>query len=284
MILRLEPDVPVVWRTPQTLQLGVDRVLAVLEDVDHVDETLITVLRHGVARPGLDLIARRLGAGSDRVDTLLNAVGPALARPAPPARAPSTIAIEGSGPVADAIRRVLVADHRNLVGSHPDSGADQAVLVGSWALLPTAAGAWLRRDIPHLPVVTGDHEVRVGPLVIPGASSCERCLALWRAEGDPAWPAMAAQLCGRPAPSLSADVLALVAALAVRALLHLPAPGALGLAIVVDTGTGAISERPTRQHPECGCRALPGSETESAIRSDGPIRTTNSVAIAVVPG
>ena len=55
------------------------------------------------------------------------------------------------------------------------------------------------RDVPHLAVVFDDDGARVGPLVEPGAGPCLRCLDLGRRDADPAWPAIAAQLAGRPA-------------------------------------------------------------------------------------
>ena len=41
----------------------------------------------------------------------------------------------------------------------------------------------------------------VGPLVLPGRSSCQRCHDLHRADRDPAWPSIAAQLTGDSAPA-----------------------------------------------------------------------------------
>jgi hypothetical protein len=51
------------------------------------------------------------------------------------------------------------------------------------------------RGRAHLLVrLAGDHGV-VGPLVIPGLTSCLRCADLHRLDRDPAWTALAAQLC-----------------------------------------------------------------------------------------
>ena len=52
----------------------------------------------------------------------------------------------------------------------------------------------------------------VGPLVSPGRSACLRCLDLARAERDPAWPLILAQLAGaRPEPQACDTVLAAAA-------------------------------------------------------------------------
>lgn len=51
------------------------------------------------------------------------------------------------------------------------------------------------RGCVHLLVrLAGDHGI-VGPLVIPGLTSCLRCADLHRLDRDPAWTALAAQLC-----------------------------------------------------------------------------------------
>jgi len=49
MLLQLDPHLPVVWRDPTTVQLGVDVVAAVLTEVDAADERLLSVLARGVA-------------------------------------------------------------------------------------------------------------------------------------------------------------------------------------------------------------------------------------------
>ena len=48
--------------------------------------------------------------------------------------------------------------------------------------------------IPHLPVRVRDGAGLVGPLVLPGVTSCLRCADLHRSDRDAGWPAVAAQL------------------------------------------------------------------------------------------
>ena len=55
MTLRLDPRRPIVWRTPHSLQIGVDPVLAVLDDVSEGDARLIDALAVGVPRSGLEI-------------------------------------------------------------------------------------------------------------------------------------------------------------------------------------------------------------------------------------
>ncbi|MGH3430342.1 MAG: hypothetical protein ACRDQZ_22700, partial [Mycobacteriales bacterium] len=52
--------------------------------------------------------------------------------------------------------------------------------------------------VPHLPVLLRDGTVIVGPLVIPGRTTCLNCLDLHRGDRDPEWPVLASQLATYP--------------------------------------------------------------------------------------
>jgi bacteriocin biosynthesis cyclodehydratase domain-containing protein len=58
--------------------------------------------------------------------------------------------------------------------------------------------ALARHRVPHLAASASEAIGVVGPLVVPGRSACLRCLDLARAEGDPAWPVILAQLASQP--------------------------------------------------------------------------------------
>ena len=73
--------------------------------------------------------------------------------------------------------------------------------------------------VPHLPVRVRDGTGLVGPLVIPGVTSCLRCADLHRSDRDAAWPAVAAQLCQTVGTADRATVLA-TAALALNEVDH----------------------------------------------------------------
>jgi hypothetical protein len=73
--------------------------------------------------------------------------------------------------------------------------------------------ALLRAGIPHLAASAGEAIGIVGPLVVPGQTACLRCLDLARAERDPAWPLILAQLTGGGADPPACDtVLAMAVA------------------------------------------------------------------------
>ena len=101
----------------------------------------------------------------------------------------------------------------------------------------------------------------VGPLVVPGRTSCLRCADRRRTELDPCWPAVAAQLAGR---ALAADLACTqaTAALAVAQVLRFlawdetqEAPPVWNASIELDPFDGATSMRDWPAHPACPCGA-----------------------------
>jgi bacteriocin biosynthesis cyclodehydratase domain-containing protein len=141
---------------------------------------------------------------------------------------------------------------------------DLVVLVGHGTVDPVRADGLLREDVPHLAVVWGERDVVVGPLVRPGTSSCLRCAHLHRADRDPEWPRLAAQLAtpGRstPAPAEESVLAACAASLAVAAVvaeLDGAQPAVLDAALEVGAPDGAVARRAWPPHPACGCRGLP---------------------------
>lgn len=264
MVLKLADGVPVVWRSPAAIQVGADRPLIVIDDVSAAHERLLAALEAGVSETGFRMMARTAGEDPQR---LLDRLGPALARvdePRPRA------AVYGSGPLAEELVRQLGrADDPELV-----------VLVGAWVLAPAEHGVWLRRDVPHLPVVVGD-DVIVGPLVRPGAGPCLHCVDLARRDADPAWPAIATQLHGRPAPVLSRTAVAEAAAFAVRRLGEDPAGAAPGTSWRLDPRDGSVSVAGWERHPECSCAAPPGSDWAPAAVRAAPRGPSSARGVAV---
>jgi hypothetical protein len=71
---------------------------------------------------------------------------------------------------------------------------DLVVLAAVGAIRADAGEPWLRRGIPHLPLVAQGHRVQIGPLIVGGAGPCLTCLDLHRRDRDAAWPALLSQL------------------------------------------------------------------------------------------
>ncbi|HEY0402639.1 MAG TPA: thiamine biosynthesis protein ThiF [Blastococcus sp.] len=157
---------------------------------------------------------------------------------------------------ADAVRRVSpLTDLRPLP---PDHAPDLVVLCRPWAAVDPLSAAWQRAGTPHLVATVREETGVIGPLVLPGESSCLRCAEAWRRDDDPAWPRLAAQLAAaEPAPSGS-TITCLLTALtaAVQVLAHLDGGG---LPVTVDA---TLEVRPPTflprlrrwpRHPDCGC-------------------------------
>ncbi|MEC3978970.1 ThiF family adenylyltransferase [Amycolatopsis sp. H20-H5] len=113
--------------------------------------------------------------------------------------------------------------------------------------------------IAHLPVRVRDGTGIVGPLVVPGRSSCLRCADLHRTSLDSCWPRVASQLAGRAQrPDLGA--VQSCAALATAQVLRLLSPDELpppawNATLEIDSYDGAVRHREWLPHPGCGCGA-----------------------------
>ncbi|MFC4532411.1 ThiF family adenylyltransferase [Sphaerisporangium dianthi] len=92
--------------------------------------------------------------------------------------------------------------------SHLADGArrpDLVVLAPVGPLDGVAAQELVTLGIPHLLATAGEGVGSVGPLVIPGVTSCLRCLELIRRDRDPSWPMIGARLGGFPAGEIACD-------------------------------------------------------------------------------
>lgn len=277
MVLKVGAGCPLVWRSPSSLQFGVDQPLVVLHDVDEGTERMIAALVGGISRSGFDMMARGVGLDGDAGAELLARLEPVLAAEAAPTTA--CVAVIGVGPLADELRRVLGAEG---VLATPDQSAPEfAAIVAGWVISPEDHGTWLRRDIPHLPVVIGDAGVTVGPFVEPGTGPCLYCVQLTRTDDDPAWPAIATQLWYRPPPTLTRLATAEAAAFTARRILHRLQSGASDAVSYRVSSDGAISSRPWLRHAACRCAAPAESDWAPAAEPVAPSETMRAAAVAV---
>jgi hypothetical protein len=126
--------------------------------------------------------------------------------------AAAAVEVHGDGPLAESITRLLAASgvqgaHRcpgsTPAGSVGNRGADRApdtvVLVGQLAG-NRVSDHLVATGTPHLAVAIVDGTGVLGPFVLPGRTSCLRCVDVARAGSDPAWPALVSQL-GSPVPA-----------------------------------------------------------------------------------
>jgi len=88
MVLKVRNGVPLVWRSPSSLQFGVDEPLVVLDDVDEGSERLIGALVGGISSTGFEMMARSAGMPSDAASELLARLERVLASETADAAAP----------------------------------------------------------------------------------------------------------------------------------------------------------------------------------------------------
>lgn len=139
------------------------------------------------------------------------------------------------------------------------SGPDLVVLAPVRGLAREDAARLLAAGIPHLPALVVELTGVVGPLVLPGRSSCVRCQDLHRADRDQGWPRVLAQACadppGEPACDLALATLTAAQASA-QALAYLGGEAGAVLEGTLETTLpyGLTRRRSWRAHPACGCR------------------------------
>jgi bacteriocin biosynthesis cyclodehydratase domain-containing protein len=124
-------------------------------------------------------------------------------------RSATRVAVRGRGGLAAMVAELLTRSGL-AARAEPAAGhdrhpvpADLIVVVGHQS--PAQAADLLQLRLPHLAVSAAEAIGVVGPLVQPGSSACLRCLDLARAERDPAWPLVLAQLADREADPPGCD-------------------------------------------------------------------------------
>jgi bacteriocin biosynthesis cyclodehydratase domain-containing protein len=272
-----------VWRDHTTLQVGIDDDVLVLEPVPRMADTLLRSFMHPdgstAHEPGEVLWRDWLLARLDEHGRL--AEGTAAA----------PIRVLGSGRVAGRIASALldlghtihVRDPSHLPESHQggaerlvghlrrspgrqgrratvDTGDDVVLTVvctGTCEPDRSLTDALTRDRDPFIVLRTRPGTAVAGPLVVPPDTSCLRCADLWRAEADPVWPRLAAQLAHRRAPDdpvLDAWVTALGLAQIV-AFLFGEAGELRSRTLTLASDTGRTTLRVWPPHPRCSCRA-----------------------------
>ena len=169
--------------------------------------------------------------------------------------------------VVDVVRRV--APGTSAARPPARAAPDLCVLADAVVPEPTRLAALHRDRVAHLHVRLRDGTGMVGPLVLPGRTACLGCVELHRCARDPGWPAVTAQLVGRPGRG-SAAAAAATAALGVAQVLAAldvaggggaADPPVLGATLELDLASGELLRRPWSAHPDCTCGAPPSAQT-----------------------
>jgi bacteriocin biosynthesis cyclodehydratase domain-containing protein len=277
----LDPALPVLLRPDGAVQVGWDPRRAVLVQPPRglTPTGLAAVLRlmqTPTAATELRLEAARHGpVDTAELDTLLDALVDArvAVRNSGSRRQHRAVSlrVHGRGPLSDLLAESLRcsgavvrrSSHRHAAVT--TAGTDLVVLSDFLVADPRLLRELHAERVPHLPVRVRDSIGVVGPLVLPGTTSCLGCADLYRRDRDASWPALAAQLRGTVAHTDRATVLATVALAlsqverviaAVRGLAaarNLGPPPTLNATLELDLVTGSIMTRRWARHPLCDC-------------------------------
>jgi bacteriocin biosynthesis cyclodehydratase domain-containing protein len=275
----LNPAMPVLSRPDGVVQVGWDPRRAVLVRPPSGLTTaalgdLLRVLQAGATLA--EVQARADGVDESVIADLVAALidsGVVAAIATPRARARSaSIRIHGRGPLSDLLASALRCSGARIKHSSLGHAAvtadttDLVVLSDSLVADPRMLRELHAARIPHLPVRVRDGAGLVGPLVLPGVTSCLRCADLHRSDRDAGWPAVAAQLRDTVGSADRATVLATAALAlnqvdrvitAVRKGVGLDRaarpPSTLDTTLEFDVNTGATVARRWTRHPRCSC-------------------------------
>ena len=281
-MLRLDPAFPPLWRSATTLQFGTEPVV-VIDDPEPWQQRLIRELESGIPDASLDPTAMALGAPEDAADAFMRRIARALCPPATPR---PRIALQS--PIGFPRERVdLVAQSLCAAGADVSAitwfgapaerveASAPVVVLAHHVVEPRRAAALMSGDIPHVPLVFTGSGAEIGPFVVPGRTPCLACLAAHRRDANPAWPLLAAQLLGRPAPAASRAMVMEASFVTARLISEAERqrPRCHSLTLRADSlHRSMLAHRP---HAECRCRSLAGIATAAAPAS--PATTTSTV-------
>lgn len=210
--------------------IGADRLLASIGSVlaaagvGRIDLPLEGEVRLWQTMPGGLLIGDEGRRRADAAGTAIRAAAPEVDVGAGgDERAPDLVVLAGSRPPDEALRERLHAD-----------------------------------GVPHLLVGVDAVRAVIGPLVVPGRTSCLRCADLHRIDRDPAWPALAAQLATAPARFEPSDVALCTAASGIAALQALAfldgdTPTTIDGTLEMTLPDWRLRRRSRRPHEACEC-------------------------------
>ena len=228
-----------------------------------------TVLVYGVGRVGSTVVSLLAAGGVGRIACIDDA--PVHASDLSPAGAAEPSADTRADTAASRAARRYGAD-RVVAGPH---ASPTLAVVAPTGCMPAPEVVAAVRDVPHLLVQVRETAALVGPFVVPGATTCWRCVQIARTDRDPSWPALAAQLTGTTPPVEPADV-ALCSAAASIAVIHVlgwldrqagvrsaAVPSIDGI-VELDLADGRLRRRGLSPHPDCGCGAADGQALRTA--------------------
>ncbi|UCZ91617.1 hypothetical protein [Gordonia sp. WA4-43] len=289
---RLLPGTPVIVQPGNSVRVGIDPADSLLLDFDasvsaYSVAGLLRSLEDPCTADTFARRARRAGLHDDDLDLVLSSLvsaGRAVVD-RPPTAAEFHILIHGQGPISEQLSnslRGMGLSARRTMRRLPDGtldavDTDLVILTDFVVHDPRVVFALTRARIPHLLVRVRDGVGIVGPLVLPGLSSCLMCADRHRSDADPDWPALAVQLI-RTSGQASPAVVAMTAAMAhsqieqlveaVRDRPHVeprPDPQLLDHVLEFRDDPTRLDIKQWSPHPACDCRPAPDQQARSSI-------------------
>jgi bacteriocin biosynthesis cyclodehydratase domain-containing protein len=269
----LDPALPVLLRPDGAVQVGWGPRRAVLirppRGVTATGlATLLRAMRSPV--PISELQRQRIGLSNgelvDLVRQLVTAGVATCGTRQRPSRSAS-IRVHGRGPLSELLADGLRCSGARVKQSNQphaavrSADADLVVLSDNLVAEPRLLRELHSQGVAHLAVRVRDGTGLVGPLVVPGVTSCLDCADLHRRDRDAAWPAVAAQLRDTVGVADRATLLA-TAALALSQVNRVIAavrgtdsepPASLSATLEFDVHAGSIVARQWPKHPLCSC-------------------------------
>lgn len=280
---RLDPAHPPLWRSPDTLQFGQDaRVVIAMALPWH--ERVVSALEAGATDAELTGIADAIGIARDQLREFLARLRPVLRDDDAAARRPVTVLDQTrlTAPARGGLIQALAdGGFTALDPRGPGSvaaGRLPVVVVAAHVLDPRLVSHLMSADVAHVPIVVAGGRLEVGPVVLPGRTACLMCIQSARRDRDPDWPAVAAQLLGRPSPAVAPTRAAEAGAVAARLLRDALDVSGRARTRSLTLHDGALHRRSRwhRPHAQCGCRSLAGSATADARADRAPTSATAS--------
>ncbi|MDS1114068.1 hypothetical protein RD149_09820 [Gordonia westfalica] len=296
---RIRPGTPILVRPGNRVHVGIDPAGSVIIELDAgISAHSVATMLRSLERPCTpELLIRRAtaaGLADDEIRTLLDGLAAAgRTVPAPPAESSSEspdltdfrIQIHGQGPLSDLLGTSLRAQglhvHRTMrrrADGSLDTVDTRLVILSDFLVHdPRVVFALTRARIPHLLVRVRDGVGIVGPLVLPGLSSCLMCADHHRSDADPEWPMMAVQLIrapGDPDPAIVRPTAAIAHGQIERLVtgLQRPTPAAarrapqlLNQVLEFRDDPARVDRREWLPHPSCDCRPAGDEQLKSSI-------------------
>lgn len=273
----LNPAMPVLWRPDGTVQVGWDPRRAVLvHPPAGLSSAGLARLLRGMQNPTTadELISRAGALGAEQAataiaDLLAALVSAGVVISAGSSRRPVAVRIHGRGPLSELLSNALRCSGTRVTRSNQPHAVvtadrtDLVVLADALVADPRVLRDLHTERVPHLPVLVRDGIGLIGPLVLPGVTSCLACADLHRRDRDAAWPAVAAQLRSTISTADRATLMG-TAALAltqvdrvVRAIRAdsgaVAAPMTLDTTVEFDVADGSVVTKRWSRHPGCSC-------------------------------